>query len=321
MVAKLSELFSVSKEDSQSMEMLIIDDSLAIILLLKKFLKKIGYENVQYTLKGSEGVELFREMVKSGKEPVVFLDFDLGDTNGLDIIIQLLAIKPSTKVIIETAISRGEDVIRKCISNGAYNYLEKPIRLENLKQVLQVLNAESDTVTEDKKVTDTIDCLIKSSTQLVLTKIVETTHFKPEVIARYLKKLESENIIKSIGDIKQVSCNGCESVNVSQTFYCPNCHNSNFNQGRLIEHYECGYVALAEEFEDYVCPQCQKRLKARGVDHKATENYYVCQECGDKFPEPYFNYVCQKCDNKFPIEDAKWISSPGYHILKQNEWN
>jgi len=66
------------------MEMLIIDDSLAIVLLVKEFLKKLGYENVQHSLKGSEGVELFREMVKSGKEPVVLLDLALGDTNGLD---------------------------------------------------------------------------------------------------------------------------------------------------------------------------------------------------------------------------------------------
>jgi len=301
------------------MEILIIDDSLAIVLLVKEFLKKLGYENVQHSLKGSEGVELFREMVESGKEPVVLLDLDLGDTNGLDIITQLLEIKPTAKIIMETAHDKQETDVQKCISNGAYDYIKKPIRLENLKEMFRVLNAESDAVNEDPKVADTIDYLVKSSTQLSFTKIVETTHFKSEVITSYLKKLEIENIIKSIGDIKQVSCNSCESVNVSQAFYCPNCHNSNFKQGRLIEHYECGYVALAEEFEDYVCPQCQKRLKARGVDHKVAENYHVCQECGDKFPEPRSDYVCQKCNNKFPIEDAKWITSPGYQVIKQND--
>lgn len=300
------------------MEILIIDDSLAIVFLLKEFLKKLGYENVQHALKGSEGVELFKEMLKLGKEPVIFLDFDLGDTTGLDIITQILEIKPTAKVIMETAHDKKEGDVQQCISSGACDYLEKPIRLENLKKALQVLNTENNVVNDDPKVADTIDYLIKLSAQLSFSKIVETTHFKPKVIASYLQKLESENIIKSIGDIKQVSCNKCESVNVNQAFYCPNCHNSNFDQGCLIEHYECGYVALVEEFEDYVCPQCHKHLKARGVDHKATENYYVCQECDNKFPEPYSNYVCQKCNNKFLIEDAKWITSPGYEVIKQN---
>jgi len=314
----LSELYSVSKETLQSTEILIIDDSLPIVLLVKEFLKKLGYENVQHSLKGSEGVELFREMVQSGKEPVVLLDFDLGNITGLEVMTQLLEIKPTAKVIMQTAYEKQEDSVQKCISDGAYGYLQKPIRFENLKEMLQVINSESDIVNEDPKVAETIDYLIKSSIQLSFTKIVETTHFKPEVIASYLKKLEAENIIKSIGDIKQVSCNGCESVNVSQTFFCPNCHNSDFKQGRLIEHYECGYVALADEFEDYECPQCQKSLKARGVDHKVTENYQVCQESDDKFQEPRSNYVCQKCNNKFPIEDAKWITSLGYQVIKQN---
>jgi len=300
------------------MEILIIDDALTIVLLIKEFLKKLGYENVQYSQKGSEGVELFREMVQSGKEPVVLLDFNLGDTTGLEILTQLLEIKPNSKVIMETASDKQEDVIKKCIANGAYDYLQKPIRFEKLKEMLQVLNTESDIVNEDPKVADTIDYLIKSSTQLSFTKIVETTHFKPQVISDYLKKLEAANIIKSIGEIKQVSCSGCESVNVNQVFFCPVCQNSNFKQGRLIEHYDCGYVGLSEEFVYYQCPQCQKRLKARGVDHKLTENYYDCQECGNKFPEPNFNYICQKCNNKFPIDEVKWITSPSYQVIKQN---
>lgn len=314
----MSEICSVSKETLQSMRILIIDDSLAIILLLEEFLKKLGYENVRYSQKGSEGIEIFREMVRSGKEPVVFLDYGLEDCTGFEVIAQLLEIKPNAKVIIETANAKSDDTIRKCFSIGACDYLEKPIKFEDIKEILQVLNPKSGAVTVAPKVADTIDYLIKSSTQLSFNKIVETTHFKPEIIASYLKKLEAENIIKSIGDIKQVSCNRCESVNVSQTFFCPNCHNSDFKQGRLIEHYECGYVALADEFEDYECPQCQKHLKARGVDHKVTENYYDCQECGNKFSEPRSNYVCQKCDNKFPIEDAKWITSPSYQVIKQN---
>jgi len=303
------------------MELLIIEDHLTIVFLVKEFLQMLGYENVRHAVKGSEGVEVFREMVESGNEPVVLLDYDLGDTTGLDVLRQLLEIKPTAKVIMATAHSRDDVAIQECIASGAYDYLEKPIRLEKLKQILQVLIIESGVDDKKEKIQDVVDNIISRSNQLSLEKIVEETHFQSEDILEYLKKLEADKIIKSIGDVKQVSCNSCESVNVSQTFFCPNCHNSDFKQGSLIEHYDCGYVALSEEFKDYVCPQCQKRLKARGVDHKVTENYYVCQECGDKFPEPRSNYICQKCNNKFSIEDAKWTTSPGYQVIKQNYSN
>jgi len=195
------------------MKILIIEDHLTIILLIEEFLKILGYEDVQHSVKGSEGVELFREMVKSGNEPVVLLDFDLGEITGLDVIKQLLEIKPTAKVIMVTAHDRGDVDIQQCIKYGAYDYLEKPIRLEKLKEILKVLKTESAAVTEDPKVADTIDYLIKSSTQLSFIKIVETTHLKPEAVSEYLKKLESENIIKSMGDIEEVSCNLCESTN------------------------------------------------------------------------------------------------------------
>jgi len=299
------------------MKILIIEDHLTIVLLIEEFLKMLGYEDVQHSLKGSEGVELFREMVKSGNEPVVLLDFDLGDITGFDVIKQLLEIKPAAKVIMVTAHAKDEVDIQNCIASGAYDYLEKPIHLNKLKEIFQVLEIESGAVTEDPKVANTIDYLVKSSTQLSFIKIVETTHFKPEAVTEYLKKLESEKIIKSIGDIKEVSCNLCESVNTKQIFYCPNCNGSNFHKGRLIEHFDCGNVSLEKIYVDDKCPKCRKQLKAVGVDYRIMENYYTCKDCQEIFPQLSIDYLCLKCNNQFKLEQVKWKLSPGFVVVQK----
>ncbi len=301
------------------MDVLIIEDSLAIIILFKNFLKKLGINHVYYTQKGLDGIVLFRKLVRAGKNPLVFLDYELGDTDGLVIISQILQIKPDTKVIIETARERSDETVKKLLSSGAYDYLEKPVHFENIKKLLNVLNIENNLNNpESSSGTEIIDYIIQSSNLLSLTKLIETTHLKPQIILEHLAKLESDNVVKNIGTIREICCNSCDSVNLNQLFYCPNCKGSNFKQGRLIEHYDCGYVALSDEFENNTCPQCNKQLKARGVDHKRAENYYNCLDCDNNFAEPYSKYLCQKCNKRFTIDDTKWVTSPYYEVLQNS---
>lgn len=267
-------------------------------------------------LNGSEGVELFREIIHSGKEPVVFLDYDLGDTTGFEIITQLLEIKPTAKVIMETANAKSDDTMRKCFSTGAYDYLEKPIKFEHIKKIIQVLVSESGFEDKEQEIHDIIDNLISRSNQLSLEKIIEETHLKSEEILEYLQKLESEHVIKSIGTIREVSCERCDSVDTKQNYFCPGCHNTNFQQGSLIEHFNCGNISLEQKYEDDVCPKCRKQIKALGVDYRIMKNYYICYECQDKFQQPSFDYLCLKCNNKFNFDDIKWKSSSGFVVIK-----
>ena len=132
-------------------EVLIIEDSLATILLVKDFLKQLGYMKVHHSLKGADGIILFGELVKAGKDPIVFLDYELGDTDGLAIITQILQLKPDTKVIIETASERNDHSVKKLLSFGAYDYLEKPIHFERLKEILAVLDTESSYQTDNSE--------------------------------------------------------------------------------------------------------------------------------------------------------------------------
>jgi len=60
----------------------------------------------------------------------------LPDMNGFSVMTQLVKIKPNVKVIIETALERNEQSIKDVIAEGAYQYLAKPIRFEQMSSTL-----------------------------------------------------------------------------------------------------------------------------------------------------------------------------------------
>jgi response regulator of citrate/malate metabolism len=302
---------------SQKKPVLIIEDSLAVATLLHEFLKKLGYNDVSICDKGRSGIQTFEDHVKAGKMPVILLDYNLPDMNGDDIMFEIFRIRPDAKIIIETASERTDESIKSVLRSGAYEYLEKPIRFENLKNTMTILE-EEEKILENKESAEIpksgtkMDSLLGSSSQISLARISEYCGITKEDALIHLKQLESEGKIQKISDIKEISCNRCSSIKIGTTFQCPSCNSSNFKQGTLIEHYKCGNISLDDTYKDNLCPKCRKEIKILGVDYKILKSYYVCNDCGNKFPDPATEFLCLKCDSKFKMEDAKWITSEGY---------
>jgi response regulator of citrate/malate metabolism len=295
---------------------LVIEDSLATSMLLHEFLKKLGYHDVHTCNTGKAGIQSFSEMANKGAAPVVFLDYHLPDMTAGEIMSNIFSIKPDTRVIIETADAKNEEQIKAALSSGAYQYLEKPIRYENLKSLIKTLEDEGQALEEQTSdYAQKIDSFLKMSTRISIARLSEYSDTKIEDVKEYVKKLESEGKLKRIEDLKEISCNQCNSVRVALNFYCPSCRGSNFKQGKLIEHFKCGNVSIDESYKDGICPKCRKEIKIIGVDYKAIDNYYLCNDCSDKFPEPAHDYLCVKCNNRFTLDKAKWVTSEGFKLV------
>ncbi|TLX66313.1 MAG: response regulator [Thaumarchaeota archaeon] len=296
----------------QKKNILIIEDSLAVATLIQDFLKKLGYHDIEICTNGGSGIQVFEDLVNSNKMPVIILDYSLPDMNANDMMSELFTISPNVKIIIESANEKTDESIKDVLRHGAYQYLEKPIRFENVKNTMEILEKE-DKILENEPVDNTnIDSFLKSSTQISLARISEYSGKKKEEILEYLKKLKDEEKVVHLGDIKEISCNMCDSVKIGQNFHCPGCNGSNFKHGKLIEHFKCGNVSVEDSYKNDICPKCHKEIKIIGVDYKVIDNYYICSDCGEKFPEPTMNYVCIRCNNKFKLEQAKWITSEGF---------
>ena len=301
---------------SQKKSILIIEDSLAVATLIQDFLKKLGYQNIHLCDSGRTGIQVFEELVKAGNSPIVLLDYSLPDMNADAVMSEIFAMRPDTKVIIESANEKTEETIKNVLRYGAYEYLEKPIRFENLKNAMQILEEEDKILGNKPQDTNKqIGSLLNSAVQISLARISEYCNMKKEEALEYLKQLESDGKVVRLENIKEISCSMCGSVKVGQIFHCPSCNSPNFKHGKLIEHFKCGNVTLEESYTNNICPKCHKEIKTIGVDYKVLENYYICTDCGDKFAEPSQEYLCLHCNNKFKLDQAKWTTSEGFKAI------
>ncbi len=110
-----------------SANILIIEDDKEVRNLLFESLSKLGYK-----IKGvGTGKDGFKE-IQSGKVDVALLDILLPDINGVDLLPQIKSVNDEASVIMMTGVSDIKTV-RKAIQNGAYDYIVKPIEIEDLK--------------------------------------------------------------------------------------------------------------------------------------------------------------------------------------------
>ncbi|MDP2158114.1 MAG: sigma-54 dependent transcriptional regulator, partial [Nitrospirota bacterium] len=110
-------------------KILIIDDDESIIWVIKKALEPAGYK-VSSRTRLASGLRAAEE-----KTPVILLDLILPDGNGLDGLRELRASHPDTIVIMITANAMMDSTIT-AMKEGAYDYLEKPFDIEELKLVV-----------------------------------------------------------------------------------------------------------------------------------------------------------------------------------------
>jgi response regulator of citrate/malate metabolism len=317
---------------SSKAPVLIIEDSLAVGMLLSEFLKKLGYADIRSATMGQEGVSLFKEAANAGENPLIFLDYNLPDCTANSVMSRILTIKPYTKIIIETANSKEDDSIKEVIGLGAYHYIQKPIRFHEIEEIIKILEEEeaflekeTDQVKElknavkktEEEIIEHIDFVLKSINQISLNKISSILKVSNDLILPYLQKLEQDGKIIKIDDKKEIACNECDSVRTSQIFYCPNCKSSNFKLGKLIEHYDCGNITEENTYADDICPNCKKEIKALGVDYRVMQNHYICNNCEEFFPEISIEYLCLNCENKFKIDNARWKSSTNYKVVSK----
>lgn len=313
--------------ESKKNDILIIEDSPSTTHLLTEFLNNLGYQNIHSCETGQSGIDVFKELVRSNKIPIVFLDYQLPDMNALAVMTQIIIEFSGTKVILETAAERSDEGVKEVIRLGAYQYLEKPIRYESLKNIIQILEQESSFLEKESKMVEIlkkteeklqqqIDYLLRSSTRISIERLSQYTGSKQEQILPYLKKLESEGRIISLADLKEISCSMCDSVKVTPIFSCPSCNSSNFKHGKLIEHFKCGNVSIENTYTNNTCPKCHKEIRTIGVDYKIMDNYYICNDCENKFAELSQKFLCLKCNNAFDLNQGKWITSSSYKAMK-----
>jgi len=106
---------------------LFVDDEKEILDIVKEYLNLNGYE-VTVVDNGLEALE----HVKAVGHDIVFTDLNMPGFSGLELLAAIKEHRPETEVVIVTGYGTIESAI-EALKLGSYDYLQKPIKLERLK--------------------------------------------------------------------------------------------------------------------------------------------------------------------------------------------
>ena len=112
--------------------LLIVDDEEDVREFAANFFRKRKLE-VMTAASGEEAIE----KVKTDKPDLVLLDNRMGGISGIQALAEIRKFDTETKVIMVTGTKPEEnDSLAKCQSLGVLNYIHKPLRLDELEQVV-----------------------------------------------------------------------------------------------------------------------------------------------------------------------------------------
>lgn len=115
---------------------LVIDDEEIVRISCRRALTPEGF-NVEVARDGLEGLRL----LKDKPYDLILIDLKMPNMDGMEVLENILAMRPDAKVIIITGYSAVETAV-KAIKMGAFNYLEKPFTpdslLEAVKEALSI---------------------------------------------------------------------------------------------------------------------------------------------------------------------------------------
>jgi nitrogen regulation protein NR(I) len=118
-------------------EILIVDDSPVLLVMMKEFLEEEGYR-VKTASSAKDGLSL----IAKEKPDLIIMDIKMPDMNGLDALYEIKKIDPRLCVVMITAYGTTQTAI-EAMKRGAYDYVTKPFKNNEFKNLIkQALEAE-----------------------------------------------------------------------------------------------------------------------------------------------------------------------------------
>ncbi|MBU1097033.1 MAG: sigma-54 dependent transcriptional regulator [Bacteroidetes bacterium] len=115
----------------KNLSILLIDDETSQLESLNRFLNKRGH--TVYTAKNGK---LGADVIAKNYIDLVISDFRMPEMNGLEVLKETKKINPEIDFIIVTAFGNVEDAVG-IMKAGAYDYLSKPIDLDELENLIK----------------------------------------------------------------------------------------------------------------------------------------------------------------------------------------
>ena len=129
----------------EKLAILLIDDEQTQLLSLKSYLSKRKFK-VYTAENGKKGFEI----IQNNLVDIVFTDFRMPEWSGFDVVEKFKAFNPEIELVVMTAFGTIEDAVL-IMKAGAYDYINKPIDLDELDALIERINEKKILVRENKE--------------------------------------------------------------------------------------------------------------------------------------------------------------------------
>lgn len=182
------------------LSILLIDDEESILTSLKSFLLRRGY-NIYTANNGTKGLEI----IKENTIDLVLTDYRMPEKNGLEVLEETKKINPNIDVVVITAFGDIDEAVG-IMKKGAYDYLTKPIDLDELETLIKRINekrllkSENETLREQLQEKFKVASIISQSSEMesVLNIVGRVANSKATVMIRGESGSGKELIAKAV---------------------------------------------------------------------------------------------------------------------------
>ncbi|KGR92360.1 chemotaxis protein CheY [Ureibacillus massiliensis 4400831 = CIP 108448 = CCUG 49529] len=120
-----------------NLSVLICDDSMLIRKKLRSALEKCKCETIYEAENGVQAVE----QAKEHNPDLIFLDIVMPDKDGIEALKEIKANNTEVKVVMASSVGTS-DHLKEALANGAYDFIQKPISLEAIAQLIEKVMKE-----------------------------------------------------------------------------------------------------------------------------------------------------------------------------------
>jgi len=110
---------------------MVIDDEIAALAMMKKVVQSLGYEVVSEAGDGLEALEKF----ENSKPDLILLDIMMPVMSGEEVLMRIKETNPETCIIIISVIS-DEETMEICMKYGASSYITKSTPVSEMQRII-----------------------------------------------------------------------------------------------------------------------------------------------------------------------------------------
>ncbi len=136
--------------DGRKAKILVVDDEESLCSMMEIMLSKEGYE-VSFAHSGGEALSQIRQSVPD----VVITDLMMPEMSGIELLSKVKSVDERINVIVMTAFASVDTAI-EAMRNGAYDYISKPFKVDEVKLALSKLLNQKSIVEENRQLKSTL---------------------------------------------------------------------------------------------------------------------------------------------------------------------